>query len=219
MNEPFTSTDMNSEIPENKTPVLMVALYLVLLAFFILLNSLAFTDQQRSEEAIRSVNASFNAKSQGAFLLTKTPKPLSMDIVLSRQKDYLKQLALDYVKSDSLEVLQDGNVLYITMDPGALFLDGRSLIRDDKRAFLKHLALSVYPGVPGVKTKVQIISTSRHYLSDSLETEKKTELFRVGALARYFTTNRVPGDQIQTGITTGKENKITFRFELLNQNQ
>ncbi len=211
-NTPIAMLDDSEEVSSN-SHMLMVALYLVLLAFFILLNSLALTDQERSQEAIKSVTSSFNAKEKGAVLLTKTPKPVSMEIIIKDYYKNLQHLAQDYIEAEELSVTQEGNVLSITFPSASLFLDGRSLIRDDKRAFLKNIAKSVYPGIPSTTLQLQIITTSRHYLSDSVTPNAQIELLRVGALARYLTANRVPSENIRTGTVPGKENTITLRFD------
>ncbi len=201
---------------QEQNNVLMVALYLVLLAFFILLNSLAFTDQQRSEEAIQSVSSTFRTQEDGVVLLTKAPKSLSMEIVIKRHYDDLQRLAQDYIEAEELNMVQRGRALIITFPSTALFQPDRSLIKDDKRAFLKHVAASVYPGIPSTKIAVSITGTSRQYLSDRVDDESMLEVLRVGALARYISINRVPESQIFTGMTQNKSNIITLRFEIVN---
>lgn len=199
----------------SSSSVLMVALYLVLLAFFILLNALAFTDQQRSEEAIQSVNSSFKGQEEGVKLLTKVPKSLSMEIIIKRHYDDLRHMAEDYINAKELKVVQHGKALVVSFPSAALFQPDSTFIKDDKRAFLKHVSASVYPGIPGTRVEIQIIGSSRNYLEGDLEEESKLELLRIGTLARFLSVSSVPQEQIFTGMIPGKEKIITLRFEVV----
>jgi len=150
-------------IPEREPPgknsrSLLFSIFLVMLAFFILLNSISLVDQKRQEHSIKSLKAKFIAKE-------KTEGP--SDIVISAQEQPSEQVnpkneqtnisdfgEMEKIAREPLELIKGK----ITVDHGtfsmlipidAFFVKGASQIQDFQQDFLKKIADQVvrYPRV------------------------------------------------------------------------
>lgn len=202
----------NTEDSQTNNNMLMVSLYLVLLAFFILLNSIALTDQQKAKDALKSVNSSFTTDKKTGKILLRTPKPISQQVLIQKYTTDLKILAQNAFPIQQQDIVQEGNNLFITLPASDLFVEGHELIRQDKRAFLKRLSDSLNQDLQGARVHVQMVMSSRDYLGDKASPDYEQSLLRLGVLARYLMAGHVSPDRIKTGMTPGKQQTLTFRF-------
>jgi hypothetical protein len=150
------------EPPGRNSRSLLFSIFLVMLAFFILLNSISMVDQKRQENSIKSLQTKFVAKERA-----EAPS----DIVISAQKNLSEQAnpqanpkieqanltdfgEVEKIARQPLELIKgkitiDHGRLSMLIPIDAFFIKNGSQIQDFQQVFLKRIADQVvrYPRV------------------------------------------------------------------------
>ena len=178
--------------------VAMLSLYLLLLAFFILLNTLSKFEEDRTRVVLESVNTAFNGRVQSI----KSVKPYSA--ALGPLEDAvallgeLGRLFNQILPAARTEVAADGPVLRLEMNADALFRPGRTdlqfgrglLLNRLSKALLNernsalHIEIEVLHGIPEEGNKTVAGAGAR-----SLEVQ------RMGVLVRELTARKLPAER------------------------
>ena len=192
--------------------VVFLSLYLLLLAFFILLNTISQREHKRSQMAIGSVAATFRA-------------PLPADVVeltqstgrgvLPAADPFHRQVRRVFEATLPVapqKVLQNGNVMRITVDARDLFVAGRSTFRQSRARLLDGIADGVSKQETGVRFEVEMVVKTGATTPDLSQAGLPLPLLRAGAFARRMRASGVPAHSIAAGVSQGADGEVQFSF-------
>ena len=135
----------------------MLSLFLLLLAFFILLNSLASIQEEKSEKVLRSVSATFQRNILEAIELQllvstfgETPEP-------DRIIEEIRTLWVTEVPIAKINRASHGELLSIEIETTELFVAGSTKMRIDRELFLQNLALALTKTYPTLEVSMQFL--------------------------------------------------------------
>ncbi|MDF1749207.1 MAG: hypothetical protein P1V34_10080 [Alphaproteobacteria bacterium] len=138
-------------------PILFLSLFLMLLAFFILLNSISTLRETKSRDVLSSVSATFQSSADpdtSAEILVST-----LGGILEPQKvlDEVERLWLSDVPFVKFETVTQGRQIMVELPVIQLFVGARSELRGDRRDLLAATANVLSARIPGQVVIMQAI--------------------------------------------------------------
>ena len=192
----------------------MLSIFLLLLAFFLMLNSLAKFETTRTRAVLGSLNATFNIGNPtgrehefGSFV--------GRVGAASRLHTESGNLLRTLFGLDSYEIIRFGNVIVLDLDTRAIFARGAS-VSPRLRVFAARLAEAVVPPPPGVDILTEV--TIRHGPGPLAETDADAlELGanRAGAVVRAFERAGFAAEEMTAGIAAGDPRRVRVEFRVI----
>lgn len=213
-----TSTKRKNSDPEEKTgqgiEAFFVPLYLVILAFFILLNSISIIEKEKERKALGSIREKF------AYQATKgeTSLEISRAGVFEPVKnsispiEFLSPIAriaeanFEIVKAQNLDNNQRLQVIASISD---FFPANNTSINKDQKNFLTNLTKEFLSLNSTSPVYLEIIFGSRLILSDNSEI---AEIQQASSFARALIDLSMPEDKISVGVSDENPGKIIMNF-------
>ncbi len=135
------------EEPVDLGPVMTVSLFLILLTFFIMLNSLAVVDERRIREALGSITGAFGSFT-GGYSSSKTGESVTISApMVDSEIDFNQVLSLEdrsVAKQITITPMEDREV--ISINSGFLFEKNSLTINSSCQFLLNRLCVAVQTG-------------------------------------------------------------------------
>lgn len=190
---------------------LFVALYLILLAFFIVLTSVSQQEAPRAAVAIDSVNTAFepsvdNSKFNIDPRATNDP---SNDVALQA----IRQLFFAEFEIEGRFNNRGGNVFEVEFPEEYLFEAGSFAVRPDMHGFLDQLLAAQRQGLSDGRQQIAFMfGSGSGPVAAQMTRSQEVAVRRAGALARYLESRSVPDGAFITGFVGIEEGKILAVF-------
>lgn len=202
---------MLREAPRNPLLILVLSLYLLLLAFFVVLNTISHVEVARSKAVSGSLNETFAADGKPAdkslTLISSQGNVLADAAFLSRLGDLIRtELAFAQVKD-----VQPGRLMAVTMPADSIFIPGREAINPLRRPIIDRVAKALVDPSPGVRYDVDILVGKG--------TADDLVLGRSAFLADVFAKAGAPARSIAAGIEQGSPGQIRLLFHVRPRNE
>lgn len=138
-------------------PIMFLSLFLLLLAFFILLNTLSTFEEAKARQVIKSVTSTFkteliNKTKAQIFISTLGAVPDAKDII-----NNLENLWVTAVPIANVEELHDGSTMQLTMPVNDLFVGGEIALRSDREDLMKATASALSAQIPDSTIEMQFM--------------------------------------------------------------
>jgi hypothetical protein len=197
---------------DGSSTVVFLSLYLILLAFFILLTTISFRDQDRADAAIGSVTSTFGARlpeetvpgtqgTEGTF--EQAPKAFMNAI----RKVF--QANLPAVK---MPVATKNGIMRIDVPTLDLFRRGEVAVRRRSESLLSGVADGLVMQNGDWRFEVEIVLGSGSSLPSVEEDDQSIELRRAGNFAGFMRRMGVPAHSIRTGVRVGDRETTQLSF-------
>ena len=202
--------------------ILMLSLKLILLAFFILLTTMAEFEKERTHKVLESVAVTFVGEVP-AVVAGPNPQagtgPLQGAKALKTQ---LKSLFKQTIPAVEVNESADGKVLRLEMDAQSLFQRGSTALAPGRTAFLRRLAEALTKG-PGSKTFYEF-QFLHAYPDVAAIGQNSLAVLRGGALVRRLSAQGIAVDKVSAGLwpvsADGPDmGKISLAIHLYNTKQ
>jgi len=191
---------------------LFVALYLILLTFFILLNSMSQHAAIRAAAAMDSVNATFSHPRQ----LKNDPTIDPSASQVASQDRALSVIQQAFVASMNLEGRfgsMGGNTFEVQFPAGQLFQRGAFRVRPDMTGFLDQLVEGVQRAPTGKHQQIAILfGSGSEQVDREMTRAQEVAIRRAGSLARHLRRSGVADGVFVTGFTAIPEGEILAVF-------
>lgn len=222
-------------------PLMFLSLFLLLLAFFILLNTISTLRETKSRDVLSSVAATFQSDTdpdETAEILVSTLGPvLEPEQVI----DEVERLWLTEIPFVKVERVTNGRHIVIELPIIQLFVSGQARVRGDRQDLVKATSYVLSSRIPDQVVIMQAIlfveglgavsptmvplsnAGDENRIVDPADPDANfgaepdlngTELAfaRVGVLAQSLIDGGTPPDNLEVGIRKGNEARIRFRF-------
>lgn len=193
---------------------LFLSLYLIILAFFILLNAISKLQDERTKVVLGSLGATF---AEPAFVATG---PLDYSAgsgafsavhAFDKSIRSLFQSAFPFV---SFKPFQPFEKMLAEVPLSSLFGPGSAMIRAEKVVFLNELAAILSRETPGQRFSVEVLLPMSPANSRSPTAQRAIAVNRVSAIARALVVRGVPAARVTAGIEYGDPKKLRMLFDL-----
>lgn len=184
----------------------ILSLFLLLLAFFLMLNSMTRLKADRTQQALGSLSDTFRTSvfGQGG---AKTPTPLQGAERLELQ---ISDILADQIPLREIEVARRGTELFLSIPDGEIFMPSGSALRTDRGDLLDELATAVIDAPAGLRHDLDI-----EIGSPTLdEADLRFPVRRLGMLARAFIARGVSGSAVAAGLVGAARHRVRLVFRV-----
>lgn len=207
-----TLTTTSGHDSQMGTVTVFLSLFLLILAFFIILVSISTVEEGKSKAVINSLTSTFTTyQDSGAKPTDFTSKEGD---VLGRQEfqERVTGIFSTTLQVAKVEVVRPGRLMRATMPTSAMFADGESRVRPNVLAFFDRISAVLGSPPPGLKFDMEfVIGTA--YGEDGIMAVKETlEMARAGAFAREMTSRGTSPDSISIGLAPQDSEQVILRF-------
>jgi len=163
-----------------------LSLYLLVLAFFILLVTISTVSQEKADAAIQSILKKELAK--------KKKKPGRVF------QDKTTVMFADALGVKKTEVLQVGKIMRITVGTEGLFEQDKSTIKSEQRKLIDRLIAALSNRPDGTQFDMEFVIGSAYTKGLNFPIKQTLAMERAGAFARELLNRGAPPDAISIGI-------------------
>ncbi len=179
---------------------LFLALYLMLLAFFITLLSLSTFEEDRRTRAVESVNAAFNrfeTTSLGRFtgdagIAVQEARALYDDL------QGVFEAAIPAVK---ISHRSQGRVMEVDLPVEALFVPGEGRLRENQLRLLDRIVAGLSSAPRGYRYVMEFVTGSDYPTGELLPLAETLAMVRAGVLARTLVERGAPPATVVVGLS------------------
>jgi hypothetical protein len=191
---------------------LFLALYLLVLAFFIILVTISTPEDVKSQAVMDSLSSTFSS------LL---PPSTDLTSFSSREGDMLAGQAFQEEMTDifatavqvaKIEIVQPGRLMRVRIPSDTLFFPDSTDIREAQIPLLDRVVASISGATAGLRHDLEFIIGSPYVGDNSLPIGETLETARVGAFARAMQARGVPPQNVSVGLRPGDPDEIVVRF-------
>lgn len=192
---------------------LFLALYLMLLAFFITLISHSSFEPEKSARTIDSLNATFPAATSTS--LGRFTGDAGVRVAEARAfLDVAQGMFEAAIPATRVTERASGRLLELTLPEEALFPPGVAEVRRPHLRLLDRIAAGMASAPPGYRYVMEIVTTS-DYSGDVLPLGTGLAMERAGALARAVVERGAPPDAVVTGLVPGDAAVVRLTFRVV----
>lgn len=205
---------MRNKLPTQDHAPLFVSLYIVLLAFFIMLNTMATYEEDKADEIMDAVKQRFSFSKPLEFKSELARTDLSGKAVTAFSQA-LKTHSSRYLALDSIDMTIEGKRIEIRLQRSSLFDKGQ--IRSSAQSFLNAVANTSVNWREGFDVGVSFLKEQRtlspfEYYQQGRKSENAAELL---LLASFMERTALPRSQFSIGFTDSiSEDAIIVRFDI-----
>lgn len=205
---------IKSTPPSNSGNLIFLSLFLLLLAFFILLNALATIEETKARKVLTSVATTFRSvvdfKTDAQILISELgPTPQAYEVL-----DALQQLWITSAPIIKVEKLTRGQIMEMTFPVNELFLGGQAVLRADREPLFDRTSLLLGLASGGGATEIQVVLGVARDQAVLTTPEGRLAVDRAGNLAAAFVDRETPEDRVIVGVQEGDPKMLRVRFEV-----
>jgi outer membrane protein OmpA-like peptidoglycan-associated protein len=197
---------------QGRNIVQLLALFLLLLSFFILLNSLSSFETKRARSVIGSLNGTFagreTANPAGPFIETGNRT------AVERFQSALRAALLTAVPAARLARSEDGRQIEAHFAMSELFSGGEAALRPDRERLLRGIAAALRDRPADLRFDVELLLGSGADGTAPNAAGEALTRARAGVFARALVARGAPKDAIAVGIGGGAPGEVLLRFRV-----
>ena len=202
---------MLRESPRTPLLMLVLSLYLLLLAFFVVLNTISNVEVTRLQAVTGSLNETFAVDGKPAnksVTLVSSQGNLFSDAAFLTRVGNLIRTEFAFA---TVEEFLPGRLMVVTMPADSLFIPGREAINPLRRPTVDRVAKSLINPSPGVRYDVDILVGNS--ATDDLV------IGRSAFLANVFAAAGSPARSIAAGIEQDSPGQLRLLFHVRPRNE
>lgn len=210
--------DMEAQIaPQEEgggsTIALFLGLYLVVLAFFILLVSISTLEVAKSKKVLQSLSSTFTSIVPPSASL-QALKAQDGDVLAGRE--FQQQITGIYATElgiDRVETVQPGRQMRLLLSSDSLFFQGEARIRPAMYPLLDRTVAALSNRPPGLRFDMEfVIGTPTLADGKTMPIAQTLEVERAGAFARAMFERGMPPDSVSVGMRPGHVGEVVIWF-------
>ncbi len=191
---------------------LFLSLYLLLLAIFILLNSITDFETSRVRQALGSVSDKFRTNADLSDQDDRADVASGDSLVQTQFFSGLRKLFAEHLPIAKLNVVDAGNVMRATVPTRHLFKDGEMTLHPRSEELMTGVADSLVLKQPDIRYEVELLIPVGRRLPKEDKIGADLNIRRASAFARKLREMGVDGTSIGIGIYRGNPRHIRLNF-------
>jgi hypothetical protein len=191
---------------------LFLALYLLVLAFFILLVSISTIEETKSQAAMDSLASSFTTILPPSLRLTAVSDSEGEVLAGQQFQEQVTNIFSTTIQVTKVDVIQPGRLMRVQVATDVLFEAGKAEIREANKPLLDRIVASLSGRPPGFRFDMEFVIGSSYEPGKIMSVGQTLEMSRAGAFVREMLSRGVPPDSVAVGIRPGDPKKIDIWF-------
>ena len=178
-------------IARNDTTVLQfLSLYLLVLAFFIILVSISTVDKKKVDAVVDSIksDATQDKRESGPILAGQV------------FQDKTTELFATALGVQKIEIMQLGKIMRIQMTADALFEPEKAITKKSQQPLIDRVIAALSSRPPGYQFDMEFVIGSAYSSGQNLPTQQTLEMRRAGAFVREMLSRGAPPDAVSIGM-------------------
>jgi hypothetical protein len=196
----------------NTTILQFLSLYLLVLAFFILLVTISTFEKVKSSAVMDSLNSTFATVLPPSTELTDFNSKSGPILAGQAFQDKTNNLFATTLGVEKIEVIQPGRIMRVQMAADSLFEIDKAVMREAQRPMIDRLIASLSSRPPGFQFDMEFVIGSAYATGTSLPIGETLEMKRAGAFVQEMLGRGVPPDAISIGMRHGEEGQVVMWF-------
>lgn len=202
------------EVPKDPTLALFLGLYLILLAFFVLLNTMATPKQDRVKAVMGSLLSTFSTEILNKANPTEFAASVGDSLAVEEFHREVRDFFQVAVPLSRVEFYSAGTVMRIRMPAEQLFEAGSTLLREDSEDLMYRVTRALSRRVSGLNYELEFSTFTGPFLADAGATAQILEIARAGAFARAVQKRGSPASSVVIGAQPGNPGEIEMVFQV-----
>lgn len=198
---------------------LFLALYLLVLAFFILLVSISSVEDVKTSAVRDSLTSTFATVLPTSADLTVFQAKEGEVMAGQRFQEEVTGIFATQLQIAKVEVVQPGKLMRVVFPSDSLFFAGEIRIREASVPLLDRIVASISSRPPGMRFDLQFVIGAKYALDNTLAIGETLEMRRAGAFARELLSRGAPPDSISVGMEPGDPGEIVIWFHTLAEDE
>ena len=199
---------------EDKSIVLMLGLYLLVLAFFILLVTISTLEEVKTQRVMDSLVSTFTSAIPPTTDLTAFQSKEG-DILAGQQfQQEITGIFSTTIRVEKVETVQPGKLMRVLIDANVLFNEGTAQVRPANYPLLDRIVTALSSRPSNVRYDMEFIINSRFGEDRIMPIGQTLEMARAGQFARDLLQRGAPPDSISVGLEPGDPNEINIWFHV-----
>jgi len=210
--------DMDTQIePQNEggsnTIALFLGLYLVVLAFFILLVTISTLEETKSKKVMDSLSSAFTSIVPPSADL-RTFKSKEGDVLAGQEfQQQITGIFATELGIDRVETVQPGRQMRLILASDSLFFQGEARIRPAMYPLLDRAVAALSNRPAGLRFDLEfVIGTPTLADGKTMPIAQTLEVARAGAFARAMNERGIPPDSVSVGMRPGHLGEAVIWF-------
>ncbi len=198
--------------PSTSTIIQFLSLFLMVLAFFILLVSISSYEKVRFTAVKDSLNSAFKPILPATTNPTLFTSQSGRILAAEEFQGHIEGLFSTALGVEQTEIVQPGRLMRVVMAADSLFEPGTTRLREANLPLLDRLITSLSGHPPGFHFDMEFVIGSDDKVTGNSPVTQTFQMERTGAFVRSMLARGVPPDTISIGIRQGEPNLVTMWF-------
>lgn len=197
---------------KDPTLALFLGLYLILLAFFVLLNTMATPKEDRVKAVLGSLLSTFSTEILNTLNPTEFTASVGNDLTTKEMHREIRDFFEVAVPLSRVEFYSAGSIMRIRMPADQLFEPTSIVIREDREDLMFRITRALKRRVSGLRYEVEFSTFTGPFLGDEAANGQVIEIARAGAFAREVRERGSPVNSLTIGAQPGNPGEIELTF-------
>lgn len=195
-----------------QTTALFLSLYVLVLAFFIVLVTISSPEKIKSRAVMDSLSSTFASLLAPRTDLTAFTSNEGDLLAAQAFQEQIAAVFASPIRIAQVEVVQPGRLMRVVMASDSLFLPGTAELREAHIPLLDRIVASLSVTTPGLHYDMEFLIGSPPVDGGMLPVAATLETARAGAFARAMTARGTPPNSVAVGLRPGDPRQIVLRF-------
>ena len=204
----------NEKSGAGDTTSLFVSLYLIVLAFFMVLNSISNQSQTKIKSATESVSRAFDNPFEPNADFIDVTESENSNLPNDEFYEQLQGVFASLVGFDEKFPTQGGNVIKVNFKQSDIYQEESAEFREDQQAFLFQLARFLDSEGYGTLREIDYIIYTRDRFPAGPSYWEDISILRAGAIVQKLVDLGVREDQLSMGVAPGIEDGLKISFSI-----
>lgn len=196
----------------DQTIALFLGLYLVVLAFFILLVTISTLEESKSKKVMDSLSSAFTTIVPPSAQLQNFQSK-DGDVLASQEfQQQITGIFSTAVQIEKVEIVQPGRLMRVVMNTDSMFFTKEAKIRPNIFPMLDRTVASLSNRPAGMKFDLEMVIGVPVTGGKAMPIVETLEMSRAGVFARAMHERGLPPDSVSVGMRPGREGEVTLWF-------
>lgn len=195
---------------------LFLALYLMLLAFFITLLSLSTFEEERAARAVDSVNATFSRSETTALGRFTGDAGVAVQEARAWQ-DTLEGVFEAAIPAVKVTRRSRGRIMELEFPADALFVPGEARVREVHLPLLDRIVAGLSSAPPGYRYVMEFVTGSDYPTGDMMPLGVTPAVERAAVLARTMVERGAAPGGVVTGVSAAEAGRARMTFTVVEE--
>jgi hypothetical protein len=193
---------------------LFLALYLLVLAFFILLVSISSTEEVKSKALMDSLSSTFSSVLPPRMDLTTFNATTGEFLAADDFQRQVTGLFSTVIGVEKVDAIQPGRLMRVEMDGNGLFELESDVVREGQYGFMDRLVAALSANPPGLRFEMEFVVPAPWSEDQTLPEEQSLPVRRAGAFARDLLERGAPPGSVSIGLKGSESSNVEIWFHI-----